>query len=119
MAQVSNYQAASRDEYTIQVTLTETKSKGDIFVQEDVVVVAKEDGVSTDVIECVVASGLRRFPKAGVAMTAGQVAFWDNGSSNVTTTAGTNKSLGIVAADAASGDTTVDVVVLPRVGADY
>ncbi len=70
--------------------------------------VAAYDAAQGAEVECAL-TGIFDLPKATGAITVGAKVYWDNTAKNVTTTASGNSLIGVAAAAAASGDTTVRV----------
>lgn len=60
-----------------------------------------------------VVEGVVSLPKATGAITQGATVYWDATAGNVTTTATSNTKIGYATAAQASGDTTVNVKLIP------
>lgn len=101
---------------TIHFTPSEDIGAGQVLVVGELVGVTKVDCVA-DRRAALHTRGVFRFPKtgapSGAEIAAGAVVYWDATGEVVTTDAdtGTNKRVGITTDDAASADTSVEVIL--------
>lgn len=100
-----------QDGDVMPVILSGTVASGDGVLVGDTVGVALNSGVSGDTIQVAIC-GVYELPKASGAVSQGTKLYWDSSVKNVTTTASSNKQIGIAFSSAASGDATVQVKLL-------
>lgn len=81
------------------------------FLLGDLLVVPVKNGLSGETIACV-AQGNVELPKVtGTAIAVGVKVYWDNTAKNITTTTSGNKHVGYSSFAAASGATTIPVLL--------
>lgn len=81
------------------------------FLLGDLLVVPVKSGLSGETIACV-AQGNVFLPKVtGTAITAGAKVYWNDTAKNITTTSSGNKHVGYCSFGAASGATTIAVLL--------
>lgn len=86
---------------------------GDVVVQASLIGVATED-IAASALGSLAVTGNFTFPKStgsSTAIAAGTNLYWNAGSEVVTSTAGSNKRLGVAAAAATDSASTVDVLL--------
>lgn len=83
---------------------------GDVVILGDLFTVADRP-IAAGVKGALAIEGTFIVPKASGAISQGVIVYWDATAGNVTTTAGSNKRAGFAAEAAASGDSTVKVVI--------
>ncbi|WP_424138660.1 DUF2190 family protein [Roseomonas chloroacetimidivorans] len=91
---------------TIDVLATGPVVSGSFQIVGKIFGFAESDAVSGQTYALKV-KGVFEAAKAAGAITAGQALYWDAAASNFTTTATSNTFVGVAAAAAATGDTTV------------
>lgn len=99
----------------IDYTPATAVAAGDVIVQGDLIGIATVP-IAANTLGALRVRGLFLMPKAaGTAINAGTKLYWDAANQRVATTdgGGTNKYLGKAAANAASADTTILVLVTP------
>lgn len=74
-----------------------------------IVGVASADAATGADVETVLEGVFTLAKATGAAWTVGAIIYWDNTAKNCTTTASTNKLIGVATAAAASGDTVGNV----------
>jgi predicted RecA/RadA family phage recombinase len=95
---------------TLDYTPTAAVSAGDVVVLSDLLAVATHD-IEANKLGAVAYTGLWSLPKAAEALSQGDAVYWDASASAVTATASGNTFAGHAAADAASGDSDVAVIL--------
>ena len=93
----------------IDYTPGTAQTAGAVIVQRGLVGIVKTD-IAANELGAITTEGVFRFDKPAGAIAVGQRCFWDSLNSQATT-AGTATYLGLAVAAAASGDTTVDVMI--------
>jgi predicted RecA/RadA family phage recombinase len=83
---------------------------GDVVVLNDLVCVAPV-AIAANKLGAVSVEGVWTLAKASGAIGQGALVYWDATNSNITTTSSGNKRAGKAAKAAASGDTTVQVLI--------
>ncbi len=96
--------------HTLDYTPSSAVAAGDVVVLNDLVTVADKP-IPANTLGAVAVEGVYTLPKASGAIGQGAIVYWDGTNSNVTTTATGNKRAGKAAYAAASGDTTVRVLL--------
>jgi predicted RecA/RadA family phage recombinase len=98
----------------IDYTLGGNVSEGDVVIIGGIFARAMSDGTTGQRISLRVYAPKARIAKnTGGTMSQGDEVFWDDSNKYVSKTATVGKRAGIVAADAASNDTTVDIFIEP------
>ena len=98
---------------SVPYTPTTDVAAGDVVVRGDLVGVATQP-IKANTLGALAVEGVFAFAKnTGVAYSVGTVLYWDDAANVVTTTASGNKLLGKVVRDAASADTSVQVLLRP------
>lgn len=96
----------------IRTTLTADVTVGLVAIVGNIVGVALATGVTGATVQ-VATEGVFKLPKASGAISQGATVYWSTANSNVTTTATSNTKLGYAAEAVVSGDTEVDVRLVP------
>jgi len=96
--------------HTIDYTPSSAVAAGDVVVLNDLVTVAPRP-IAANKLGAVCVEGVFELPKASGAIGQGAIVYWDSTNSNITTTSTSNKRAGKAAVAAASGDTTVKVLL--------
>jgi predicted RecA/RadA family phage recombinase len=94
----------------IDYTPSAAVAGGAVVVLNDLVTVAMRP-IAANQLGAVAVEGVFSMPKAAGAIGQGAVVYWDAAAGNITTTAGSNKRAGKAARAAASGDSTVMVLI--------
>jgi predicted RecA/RadA family phage recombinase len=100
-----------------QYTPGSSVSAGDVVVQGDMVGVATLDIAANALGDLAISGCVFSFPKTagtGEAIAAGALCYWDAGSSVATTTAGSNKKIGLCTLAAGASATTVEIALGTR-----
>lgn len=106
MGTASAYQGDCKVDYTPSSAV----AVGDVLVLGDLFCVA-ELSIAANVKGALSTEGGYVLPKASGAISQGAIVYWDATNGNITTTASTHKRAGKAAEAAASGDTTVKVLI--------
>lgn len=106
MGTASAYQGDCKVDYTPSSAV----AVGDVVVLGDLFCVA-ERSIAANVKGALSVEGGYILPKASGAISQGVIVYWDATAGNITTTVGSNKRAGKAAEAAASGDTTVKVLI--------
>ncbi len=103
MAKATNLTDSLRTK-TLKYTHTAAVAEDDIILLGGRVLIAFDDYLAN--AEGVYVHGGERVeaPKAAVALTSGETAYWDNGAANFTNVVGTNTKCGIFVEDKLGGD---------------
>lgn len=94
----------------VDYTPGSAKIPGDVVVENDRIGIVMHDIAANALGALAVHGGVFKFPKAVTtsdAISAGELCYWDAGSSIATTTAGSNKKIGHCAEDVAATTTPV------------
>jgi predicted RecA/RadA family phage recombinase len=94
----------------IDHTPTSAVAAGGVVVLNDLVTVAPV-AIAANALGAVAVDGVWSMPKATGAIGQGALVYWDATAGNITTTSSGNKRAGKAAKAAASGDTTVQVLI--------
>jgi predicted RecA/RadA family phage recombinase len=101
---------------TLALAHTAQVAKGDIIVNNGMILVAVNDAAA-NAPNVYVWTGKCIFPKAtGTAMAPGDKLYWDNTAFNVTKTVGTNTRCGMCVEAALAADTSVVFMLFPVAG---
>jgi predicted RecA/RadA family phage recombinase len=94
----------------INHTPSSAVAAGGVVILNDLVTVAPV-AIAANALGAVAVEGVWNMPKASGAIGQGALVYWDSTNSNITTTSAGNKRAGKAAAAAASGDTSVSVLI--------
>ncbi len=106
MGTASAYQGDCKVDYTPSSAV----AVGDVVVLGDLFCVA-EQSIAANVKGALSTKGGYILPKASGAISQGVIVYWDATAGNITTTSTSNKRAGKAAEAAATGDTTVKVLI--------
>ena len=109
---VNYVNSGERINYTIPSSTTITS--GQVIVLESKIFVALSGGTENEEIT-LSRTGRFTLAKAAVTITQGETLYWDAGASKMTDVSTSNNKAGLAAVAAASGDATVECILISNV----
>jgi len=98
----------------IQVTAGGTLTAGTGFLLGQLLLVPLTDASSGEIVECVAECEIQIAKTSALAITAGDVLYWDDTNKVVNTTSAAQKEVGWALEDAANPSATVRAIIRPQ-----